>query len=150
MKKLTKTQQAALKKIEQSGGHGVGPYSFIRSSTARVLARLGLVVLGSRRLPGEDRPVEWAIATGSEEPYGFVSYEEERRQWAEVSNRVKARRAAQRHANSNRIERVIAVAREQRSALGKPSDAAWEIEARRILQNETNLENAENHLGLAE
>jgi hypothetical protein len=37
-KRLSKAQERALDEIGQAGGHGIGPYSYLRTRTAEILA----------------------------------------------------------------------------------------------------------------
>lgn len=146
MKKLSQAQKIALAKITLHGGHGVGPFSGIRTRTAEILAERGLIVLGTiphARLT--DRRTTWAIGPDVDHvPHGFVSDEEMTRQWDDFARRAAERRAKLRP----RQDKVIEAARAKRIREGKPHDTEWETKVRQILSFERKLREAEKFLGL--
>ncbi len=66
--KLSAAQTKALYKFSGSGGHGYGEYAYLPRSTARALAKMGLVRLGWVRttgLGGQRRSMPWGLATAA-------------------------------------------------------------------------------------
>jgi hypothetical protein len=125
--KLSEAQRRALDKISQSGGHGFGEFAYLGGRTVAVLERLGLVTVGRKTHPSRPgRSMPWAIAKGADEPYGFTSSEESRRQWAEWSVRNAARREA-------RTVALLERCRALRVPEGKPVGAEWEEGARALI-----------------
>ena len=100
--RLTPAQAKALREIQQPGGHGIGPYSYLPEKTAEALARLGLVVLGWHYLPSDRRGrMKWAIAAGTEPPIYFKSRAQESAEWDAYMADLKARTEA-------RVQAVLA------------------------------------------
>ena len=133
---LSTAQQRALAKIEGGLGHGYGEGAYLSRPTAKALARKGLIVLGTRPSTG-GRRLAWAVAAGAEAlPYGWESAAEAAARYAKD---VETCRAYQ----QGRREKVIATARAARIARQAPVDAAWEAEARRLLEDLRVLAQAE-------
>ena len=143
MLRLSAAQQRALAKIE-GHGHSYGEGAYLSRATAQALARKGLIVLGTVPRSCGERRMAWAVTVGAKTlPYGWRSDAESKAQWDLAMAEIKARQQQQAASQQARREKVIATSRAARLARGEAVGAAWEAEARRLLEDLRVLAQAE-------